>query len=59
MLAPDKPTIIFALRGLAYFEIRLFGPNADLHSGVFGGVVGNPANILCELISGCTMHRAG
>jgi acetylornithine deacetylase/succinyl-diaminopimelate desuccinylase-like protein len=56
MLAPDKPTIIYALRGLAYFEIRLFGPNADLHSGVFGGVVGNPANILCELIAG--MHDA-
>ncbi|MBG0783764.1 MAG: dipeptidase [Anaerolineaceae bacterium] len=56
MLSPDKPTIIYALRGLAYFEIRLFGPNADLHSGVFGGVVGNPANILCDLVAG--MHDA-
>ena len=54
MLAPNRPTIIYALRGLAYFEIRLFGPDADLHSGIFGGVVGNPANILCELIAG--MH---
>ena len=54
MLAPDKPTIIYALRGLAYFEIRVFGPKADLHSGSFGGVVGNPANILCNLIAG--MH---
>ena len=54
MLAPDKPTIIYALRGLAYFEIRVFGPKADLHSGSFGGVVGNPANILCDLVAG--MH---
>lgn len=54
MLAPDKPTIIYGLRGLAYFEVRLFGPTADLHSGLFGGVVGNPANILCDLIAG--MH---
>lgn len=54
MLAPDKPTIIYALRGLAYFELRIFGPKADLHSGSFGGVVGNPANILSKLIAG--MH---
>lgn len=54
MLAPDKPTIIYALRGMAYFELRLYGPTADLHSGVFGGVVGNPANIMCRIIAG--MH---
>lgn len=54
MLAPDKPTIIYSLRGLAYFELRLFGPNADLHSGVFGGVVDNPANVLSKVIAG--MH---
>ena len=54
MLAPDKPTIVYALRGLAYFELRLFGPKADLHSGVFGGVVANPANVLCKIIAG--MH---
>jgi len=39
---------------MAYFELRLFGPNSDLHSGVFGGVVANPANVLCKVISG--MH---
>jgi len=54
MLAPDKPTIIYALRGMAYFELSLYGPNADLHSGLFGGAIGNPANILSEVIAG--MH---
>ncbi|MFU8827268.1 MAG: dipeptidase [Brevefilum sp.] len=56
MVAPDKPTITYALRGLAYFELRIFGPSADLHSGLFGGVVDNPANVLCRLIAG--MHDA-
>jgi len=36
MIAPTSPTIIYALRGLAYFELRVFGPAHDLHSGVFG-----------------------
>lgn len=54
MLAPDLPTITYALRGLAYFELRVFGPKHDLHSGMFGGVVHNPAHVLCELIAG--MH---
>jgi len=54
MLAPDKPTLIYALRGMAYFELRVFGPSADLHSGLFGGVVDNPANVLSRLIAG--MH---
>ncbi len=56
MLAPDLPTITYALRGLAYFEIRVYGPKQDLHSGVFGGVVHNPAQALAELIAG--MHDA-
>jgi len=54
MLAPDKPTIINGLRGMAYFELRIYGPSADLHSGTFGGVVDNPANVLSRLIGG--MH---
>jgi acetylornithine deacetylase/succinyl-diaminopimelate desuccinylase-like protein len=54
MLSPEHPTITYALRGLAYFEIRIYGPKQDLHSGVFGGVVHNPAQALCELIAG--MH---
>jgi len=54
ILAADLPTITYALRGLAYFEIRVYGPDHDLHSGIFGGSVHNPAQALCELIAG--MH---
>lgn len=54
MVAVDTPTIIYAMRGLAYFELRVFGPAHDLHSGMFGGVVHNPAVALCSLIAG--MH---
>jgi acetylornithine deacetylase/succinyl-diaminopimelate desuccinylase-like protein len=52
ILAPDQPSITIALRGLCYLEIRLQGQKSDLHSGMFGGVVDNPANVLCELIAG-------
>jgi acetylornithine deacetylase/succinyl-diaminopimelate desuccinylase-like protein len=51
MLGPELPTITYALRGLAYFELRLRGPSQDLHSGSYGGVVHNPAQVLCELIA--------
>jgi acetylornithine deacetylase/succinyl-diaminopimelate desuccinylase-like protein len=54
MIATDVPTITYALRGMAYFELRLYGPDHDLHSGVFGGAVHNPAQVLCDLIAG--MH---
>lgn len=54
MLAIDVPTITYGLRGLAYFEVHVRGPKNDLHSGVFGGAVHNPAQVLCELIAG--MH---
>lgn len=54
MLAADEPTITYALRGLAYFELHINGPDHDLHSGLFGGIVHNPAQALCELIAG--MH---
>ncbi len=54
MIAPDQPTITYGLRGVAAFELRVYGPNHDLHSGLFGGVVHNPAQALCELIAG--MH---
>lgn len=52
--APDTPAIIYALRGLAYFELEVRTHDADLHSGLFGGSVRNPAHVLCELIAG--MH---
>ncbi len=52
MLGPKIPSLTYALRGLAYFEIRLQGPSSDLHSGIFGGAVINPGNILCNLIAG-------
>ncbi len=54
MIAPNIPTIVYGLRGLAYFEIRVYGPEHDLHSGVFGGVIHNPANALAQIIAG--MH---
>ena len=54
MIAADKPTITYGLRGLMYAEIRVYGPDRDLHSGLFGGTVHNPAQALIELIAG--MH---
>lgn len=52
MIADDTPTIVYGLRGMAYFEIRVNGPSHDLHSGVYGGVVENPAQVLANLITG-------
>ncbi len=52
MLAPNVPTIVYGLRGLCYFEIKVHGPAHDLHSGLYGGVVHNPANVICSLIAG-------
>lgn len=54
IMAVDLPAITYALRGLAFFELKVYGPDHDLHSGSFGGVVHNPAQALCELIAG--MH---
>ena len=49
--APGVPAITYGLRGIAYFELRLTGPKQDLHSGVFGGCVANPANALIKMLS--------
>lgn len=48
----STPSLTYALRGLSYFEIRLQGPASDLHSGRFGGVVENPAMVLCKILAG-------
>jgi succinyl-diaminopimelate desuccinylase len=49
--APGRPAITYGLRGIAYYELRLTGPNRDLHSGSFGGSVTNPANVLAEMLA--------
>jgi len=51
--ANDAPSIDCGLRGLAYMEVEVTGPNRDLHSGVYGGAVANPINILCQMIASC------
>lgn len=51
MIAADIPSITTGLRGLSYMEVEVTGPNRDLHSGLFGGAVANPANILTNLIA--------
>jgi len=51
LYAPGVPTITLGLRGIAYMEVEVTGPNRDLHSGTFGGAVANPINILSEMIS--------
>ena len=51
MIANDIPSINVGLRGLSYVEVEVTGPNIDLHSGVYGGAVANPCNILCEMIA--------
>lgn len=53
MIANDTPSIDVGLRGLAYMEVEVVGPNRDLHSGVYGGAVANPATILCQMIASC------
>jgi acetylornithine deacetylase/succinyl-diaminopimelate desuccinylase-like protein len=56
MFAPGIPSILSSLRGLAYFEINVTGPNSDLHSGMYGGAVVNPATALARILA--TFHDA-
>lgn len=54
MLGAELPSLTTGLRGLAYWEVEVTGPNRDLHSGHFGGAVANPINVLCELMAQMT-----
>ncbi|NJN78263.1 MAG: dipeptidase [Saprospiraceae bacterium] len=54
IIANDCPSITVGLRGLSYVEVEVTGPNRDLHSGVYGGAVANPINILSKMIA--SMH---
>ena len=51
LLANETPSITSGLRGLSYVEVEVTGPNRDLHSGIYGGAVANPINVLCDMIS--------
>ena len=50
MLAEDVPSVTIGLRGLCYVEVEVTGPNRDLHSGLYGGAVANPINVLAKMI---------
>jgi acetylornithine deacetylase/succinyl-diaminopimelate desuccinylase-like protein len=51
MISPEVPSITTGLRGLSYVEVEVTGPNRDLHSGLYGGAVANPINILTQMIA--------
>lgn len=51
LISLNQPSITVGLRGLSYMEVQVTGPNRDLHSGVYGGAVANPVNVLCEMIA--------
>jgi acetylornithine deacetylase/succinyl-diaminopimelate desuccinylase-like protein len=56
ILAPDRPSIVYSLRGMCYMEVEVIGPDHDLHSGQYGGTVHNPLQALCEMIA--ALHDA-
>ena len=53
MISLENPSIASGMRGLSYIEVEVTGPNRDLHSGVYGGAVANPATVLAKMIASC------
>ena len=51
IISVETPSITIGLKGLSYLEVEVTGPNRDLHSGVYGGAVDNPVNVLCKMIT--------
>lgn len=56
LLSFAQPSLTVGLRGIVYLEVEVIGPNRDLHSGVYGGAVGNPINVLCQMLA--SLHDA-
>lgn len=59
MYAPGQPSLLYGLKGILYVEIRVTGPNRDLHSGTFGGAVRNPGNSIADVVSRLRDPRSG
>ncbi|HEV7503957.1 MAG TPA: dipeptidase [Thermoanaerobaculia bacterium] len=59
LFAPGQPSLIYGLKGLCYTEIKVTGPNRDLHSGTYGGAVWNPLNALGHIIAGLRDAKTG
>jgi len=59
MYAPGVPSIVYALRGIAYVQLEVEGARTDLHSGEYGGAVANPAQVLCEIVAAMKDPRTG
>lgn len=57
LISKETPSITVGLRGLSYFEVEITGPNRDLHSGIYGGAVANPINVLAQMIAKLTDHN--
>ena len=51
IISNENPSITVGLRGMSYMEVEVTGPNRDLHSGMYGGTVANPINVLCKMIA--------
>ncbi|HYX25324.1 MAG TPA: dipeptidase [Thermoanaerobaculia bacterium] len=59
LFAPGQPSLLYGLKGLCYTEIKVTGPNRDLHSGTYGGALWNPLNALCHVIDGLRDAKTG